>query len=73
MTVIEDREQDSIMRFGEIEVGDFFKHHNSVFLKTNLYISEAMNAFNFSNGKECFFRQDELVKSVDATINIDPW
>ena len=73
MMVIVDKEQDSIMSFGEIEVGEVFRYNNSLYLKIDLHSRDGVNAYDFSEGELDYFHVDRMVQAVNATLTIEPW
>ena len=73
MFVIVDKQQDSIMRFGDVEVGELFKYHNSVYLKISCLNSNATNAFDLSESESSIFCEDELVQAINGTLTVEPW
>lgn len=58
--------------FVEIEVGEFFKYHNDVYLKTSYSSSVDSNAFDLSHNEQSFFDIDDIVQAVNATVTIEP-
>ena len=60
------------VEFGDIEVGDFFKYHNDIYLKTSYSSSVDTNAFDFSRSEQSFFDVDDTVQAVNATVIIEP-
>ena len=72
MTVIEDYCQPKLVKFEEIDIGDFFKWNNFVYVKTSHSSSVTTNALNLSNQETGFFYEDDLVQAVNATITIEP-
>ena len=60
------------VKFGDIEVGEFFKYHNGVYLKTSYSSSVDTNAFDFSGSEQSFFDVDDIVQAVNATVTIEP-
>ena len=60
------------VEFGDIEVGEFFKYHNDVYLKTSYSSSVDTNAFDFSRSEQSFFDVDDIVQAVNATVTIEP-
>ena len=60
------------VKFGEIEVNEFFKYHNAVYLKTSYSSSVETNAFDLSRGEQSFFEYDDTVQAVNATVTIEP-
>ena len=60
------------VEFGDIEVGEFFKYHNDVYLKTSYSSSVDINAFDFSRSEQSFFDVDDTVQAVNATVTIEP-
>lgn len=76
MTVIIDKQQDEIikiMRFEDIEVGEFFRYHNSVYLKTSCLTSNDTNAFNIVKSESSIFDKYDLVQTICSPIIIQPW
>ena len=73
MMVIVDKEQDSVMPFCEIEVGDVFRYNNSLYLKIDRDDAKDVNAFNFSEGELEYFREENMVQAVNTTLTIEPW
>lgn len=73
MFIIVDKQQDSIMRFGDVEVGEFFKYHNSVYLKISYLNSNTTNAFDLSESESSIFCEDDLVQAINATLTVEPW
>ena len=72
MTVIEDKAQFLKVKFGEIEVGEFFKYHNAIYLKTSYSSSVESNAFDLSDGEQSIFEYNDIVQPVKATVTIEP-
>lgn len=60
------------VEFGEIEVGEFFKYHNGVYLKTSYSSSVDSNAFDLSHNEQSFFDVDDTIQAVNATVYIEP-
>ena len=60
------------VEFGEIEIGEFFKYHNDVYLKTSQSSSVDSNAFDLSHNEQSFFDVDDTVQAVNATVYIEP-
>ena len=60
------------VEFGDIEVGEFFKYHNDVYLKTSYSSSVDTNAFDFARSEQSFFDVDDTVQAVNATVTIEP-
>ena len=60
------------VEFGDIEVGEFFKYHNDVYLKTSYSSSVETNAFDLSRSEQSFFEYDDTVQAVNATVTIEP-
>ena len=60
------------VKFGEIEVGEFFIYHNAVHLKTSYSTSVESNAFDLSNGEQSIFEYFDTVQAVNATVTIEP-
>lgn len=60
------------VEFGDVEVGEFFKYHNDVYLKTSYSSSVDTNAFDFSRSEQSFFDVDDTVEAVNATVTIEP-
>ena len=60
------------VEFGDIEVGEFFKYHNDVYLKTSYSSSVDTNAFDFSRSEQSFFDVDDTVQAVNAIVTIEP-
>ena len=72
MTTIVDKMQFLNAKFGEIEVGEFFKYHNAIYLKTSYSSSVESNAFDLSNGEKSIFEYNDTVQPVKATVTIEP-
>ena len=72
MTTIVNKVQFLDVKFGEVEVGEFFKYHGAVYLKTSYSSSVETNAFDLCRGEQSFFEYDDTVQAVNATITIDP-
>lgn len=60
------------VEFGEIEIGEFFKYHNDVYLKTSYSSSVDSNAFDLSHNEQSFFDVDDTIQAVNATVYIEP-
>ena len=60
------------VEFGDIEVGEFFKYHGAVYLKTSYSSSVETNAFDLSRSEQSFFEYDDTVQAVNATVTIEP-
>ena len=60
------------VKFGDIEVGEFFKYDNSVYLKTSYNSSDDSNAFDLSRAEQSIFEYNDTVQAVNATVTIDP-
>lgn len=60
------------VKFVDIEVGEFFKYHNDVYLKTSYSSSVDSNAFDLSNNDQSFFELDDIIQAVNATVTIEP-
>ena len=71
MTTIVDKVQSLNAKFGEIEVGEFFRYHNDVYLKTSYSTSVESNAFDLSRGEQSIFEYPDTVQAVNATVTID--
>lgn len=72
MTTIVNQVQLLNVKFGEIEVGEFFKYHGAVYLKTSYSSSVESNAFDLSRGEQSIFEYDDTVQAVNATVTIEP-
>ena len=72
MTTIVNQVQFLNVKFGEIEVGEFFKYHGAVYLKTSYSSSVESNAFDLSRGEQSIFEYDDTVQAVNATVTIEP-
>ena len=59
------------VKFGEVEVGELFKYHGAVYLKTS-YSSSVENAFDFSRSEQNIFEYDDTVQAVNATVTLEP-
>ena len=71
MTTIVDKMQFLNAKFGDLEVGEFFKYHNAVCLKTS-YSSSVENAFDLSGSEQNIFEYDDIVQAVNAIVTIEP-
>lgn len=60
------------VKFGEIEVNEFFKYHNAVYLKTSYSDTVESNAFDLSRGEQSIFDYNDTVQAVNAIITIEP-
>lgn len=60
------------VKFGDIEIGEFFKYCNDVYLKTSYSSSVDSNAFDLSNNDQSFFELDDTIQAVNATVTIEP-
>ena len=72
MTTIVNKVQFLNVKFGEVEVGEFFKYHNDVYLKTSYSSSVESNAFDLSRGEQSIFEYNDTVQAVNATVTIEP-
>ena len=72
MTTIVDKVQSLNAKFGDLEVGEFFRYHNAVYLKTSYSSSVESNAFDLSRSEQSFFEYDDTVQAVNATVTIEP-
>lgn len=72
MTTIVDKVQSLNAKFGEIEVGEFFKYHNDIYLKTSYSSSVESNAFDLSRGEQSIFEYPDTVQAINATITVEP-
>lgn len=72
MTTIVNQVQFLNVKFGEVEVGEFFKYHGAVYLKTSYSSSVESNAFDLSRGEQSIFEYDDTVQAVNATVIIEP-
>ena len=72
MTTIVNAVQFLNVKFGEVEVGEFFKYHGAVYLKTSYSSSVDSNAFDLSHNEQSFFDVDDTVQAVNATVTIEP-
>ena len=72
MTTIVNKEQFLNVKFGEIEVGEFFKYHGAVYLKTSYSSSVESNAFDLSRGEQSIFEYNDTVQAVNAIVTIEP-
>lgn len=60
------------VKFGDIEIGEFFKYCNGVYLKTSHSNSVDSNAFNLTDNDKSIFDVDDTVQAVNATVIIEP-
>ena len=72
MTTIVNNVQFLNVKFGDLEVGEFFKYQGAVYLKTNYSSSVESNAFDFSRAEQSIFDYDNVVQAVNTTITIEP-
>lgn len=72
MTTIVNQVQFLNVKFGEVEVGEFFKYHGAVYLKTSYSSSVESNAFDLSRGEQSIFEYNDTVQAVNATVTIEP-
>ena len=72
MTTIVNKVQFLDVKFGKVEVGEFFKYHGAVYLKTSYSSSVETNAFDLSRAEQSFFEYDDTVQAVNATVTIEP-
>lgn len=72
MTTIVNKVQFLNVKFGEVEVGEFFKYHGAVYLKTSYFSSVETNAFDLSRGEQSIFEYNDTVEAVNATVTIEP-
>ena len=72
MTTIVNKVQFLNVKFGEVEVGEFFKYHGAVYLKTSYSSSVESNAFDLSRGEQSIFDYNDIVQAVNATVTIEP-
>lgn len=72
MTTIVNQVQYLNVKFGEVEVGEFFKYHGAVYLKTSYSSSVESNAFDLSRGEQSIFEYNDTVQAVNATVTIEP-
>ena len=72
MTTIVNKSQFLNVKFGDIEVGEFFKYHGAVYLKTSYSSSVDTNAFDLSRNEQSFFDIDDTIQAVNATVIIEP-
>ena len=72
MTNIINKSQFLNVEFKDIEVGEFFKYHGAVYLKTSYSSSVETNAFDLSRSEQSFFEYDDTVQAVNATVTIEP-
>ena len=73
MITITDRTKEAIMRFKDIEIGEFFKYHSSVYLKISDEYLNVTNAFDISEAEQSIFCGDEFVQAVNSAITIEHW
>lgn len=73
MVIIGDYSQREFINFEDLEIGDVFKYHNSIYLKTSYSFSVTTNAFNLSNPETSIFCEKDPVRRVKATILIEPF
>ena len=72
MTTIVIKVQFLNVKFGEVEVGEFFKYHGAVYLKTSYSSSVESNAFDLSRGEQSIFDYNDIVQAVNAIVTIEP-
>ena len=72
MTTIVNKVQFLNVKFGEVEVGEFFKYHNDIYLKTSYSSSVESNAFDLSRGEQSIFEYNDTIQAVNAVITIEP-
>lgn len=72
MTTIVNQVQFLNVKFGEVEVGEFFKYYGAVYLKTSYSSSVESNAFDLSRGEQSIFEYDDTVQAINATVTIEP-
>lgn len=72
MTTIVNKVQFLNVKFGEVEVGEFFKYHGAVYLKTSYSSSVETNAFDLSRGEQSIFEYNDTVEAVNATVTLEP-
>ena len=72
MTTIVNKVQFLDVKFGEVEVGEFFKYHGAVYLKTSYSSSVESNAFNLSSSEQSIFEYPDPVYAVNATVTLEP-
>lgn len=72
MTTIVNKVQFLNVKFGEVEVGEFFKYHGAVYLKTSYSSSAETNAFDLSRGEQSIFEYNDTVEAVNATVTLEP-
>lgn len=72
MTIIVNKVPFLNVKFGEIEINEFFKYHNAVYLKTSYFSSVESNAFDLSRGEQSIFDYNDIVQAVNATVTIEP-
>ena len=73
MITITDKTKEAIMRFRNIEIGEFFKYHSSVYLKISDEYLNVTNAFDLSEGEQSIFCEDTFVQAINADITIEHW
>ena len=73
MITITDRTKESIMKFRDIEIGELFKYHSSVYLKISDEYLNVTNAFDICDAEPSIFCEDTFVQAVNATITIEHW
>ena len=73
MTVIVDKDQRKTISFREVKIGEFFKYHDSVYLKISYSNSMDTNAFDLTDREESIFCEAEPVQLVNAKIIIEPY
>ena len=73
MITITDRTKEAIMKFKDIEIGELFKYHSSVYLKISDEYLSVTNAFDICNAKPSIFCKDTFVQAVNATVTIEHW
>lgn len=78
MTITIDRQQNEMIKFKDVEVGEFFKYFDSVYLKTSYLSSDDIEAFNGANAFDLSdsvsesFDDDDLVQIICSPIIIQP-
>ena len=73
MITITDRTKEAVMRFRDIEIGELFKYHSSVYLKIRDEYLNVTNAFDICDAEPSIFCEDTFVQAVNATITIEHW
>ena len=73
MITITDRTKEAIMKFRDIEIGEFFKYHSSVYLKISDEYVNVTNAFDISDAEPSIFCEDTFVQAVNGAVTIDHW